>query len=129
MSVKKKCVCKQPNIRPKTTLICKNCGGVRESILGSIGYGFDECGSHSGITDFAGRFKIWSCDHFIYCPLCNRRVKTVEELKQHIEGWNETDDRRFCDGVFLYGQYAADEVINEIKYYALYKNKEVKKNG
>ncbi len=120
----KDCNCINPDVMVEKMFYCKNCGGsLRKKVAMYSLRGWDDCQGMGGLTDFSGQFKIWKCDHYIYCPLCGWRCKDVDELKKHLEGFSSLNsDRRLCDGFFYYGQYGIDIVINEIKYFKLRKH-------
>lgn len=120
--MKKQCKCVRPDIKVINNYECKRCNGKVPNPTSLFRFA-DECSCQNGITDVDGQFKVFRCKHFVYCPLCGWRCKSVENLKEHLNLIGE-DGKRFCVGWFYYGQYGVDQVLNEIKYYNLYKEKD-----
>jgi hypothetical protein len=90
--------------------------------------GYDECQSRTGITDhdIGSDFKIWKCEHYVYCPFCHWKCDSVTDLKKHLESIGQ-DGRHICEGWFRYGINGINQALLEIKYYnALKSNSEPK---
>lgn len=115
---KRKCYCHPPELIIKKVYTCNRCGGKIEGNMLTF-RGDDDCSGKNGLTPFSGQFKIWKCNHYIYCPLCSWRCENIGELKHHLESM--TDTKRSCDGFYYYGQYGVDCVLNELLYYEFYK--------
>ncbi|KKL52587.1 hypothetical protein LCGC14_2283950 [marine sediment metagenome] len=125
---KNKCECDKEKVRIKARYFCTTCGkGIKTNTL-SFRFN-DDCTSGQGITDFdLGQFKIFRCDHYVYCPLCGWRCSSVEDLEKHIDIVGE-NGRHLCDGHWRYGFEGVQQVRNEIKYWKLYKKNEVSGNS
>lgn len=108
------CECIRPDIMIIQNIVCRKCGGKVDKSYTGLKFD-DSCSFQNGITDFGGRFKIWECKHNVYCPLCGWRCKDVETLDKHLE--MIVDGKRICSGLFFYGNYAIEQVQNEIKYW------------
>jgi hypothetical protein len=120
------CRCKEPRIREVN--YCEECLGGFPSMLSIRGR--DNCSSTNGITDFdiVDDRKIWRCEHFVYCPLCQWRCDSEEDLEKHLYA-TDNDGRRICEGAWRYGASGINQVINELKYWKLLKQVEVKADG
>lgn len=111
----KECKCEHPEF--KVRYFCRKCNlPVRDFF--SMRFK-DSCSGNFGITDFDGEFKIWRCDHYVYCPLCGWRCKNVKELKEHINCYDSEQNRMVCEGYWRYGDVGVSQVKNEIKYFEL----------
>lgn len=115
----KTCECDKEKIRIRARYFCTVCN--KQISKNTLYMRFDDnCTSQQGITDIDSQFKIFECKHYVYCPLCGWRCKDVEDLEKHIS-YIKSDGIKFCEGHWRYGYYGVQQVINEIKYWKLYK--------